>query len=148
MLIKCYLEGVNKAVLFALVYYQGTYKRIKAKTTSTHSWPGVFPCFMDKTSNSMRERRVHWQIMYFTWWRHQMETFSALLATCAGNSPVTGEFPAQRPVTRSFDIFFDLRLHKRLSKQSWGQWFKTPSRPYDVTVIKSDRTWNNSDPAS
>ena len=38
------------------------------------------------------------------WWSHQMETFSALLAFCAGNSPVTGEFPAQRPVTRSFDI--------------------------------------------
>ena len=34
-----------------------------------------------------------------------MKTFSALLAICAGNSPVTGEFPAQRPVTRSFDIF-------------------------------------------
>ena len=56
----------------------------------------------------------------FTWWRHQMETFSALLAICAGNSPVPGEFPAQRPVTRSFDVFFDLRLNKRLSKQSWG----------------------------
>ena len=41
-----------------------------------------------------------------TWWRHQMETFSALLALCAGNSPVSGEFPAQRPVTRSFDVFF------------------------------------------
>ena len=52
-----------------------------------------------------------------TWWRHQMETFFALLATCAGKSPVTGEFPAQRPVTRSFDVFFDLRLNKRLSKQ-------------------------------
>ena len=36
-----------------------------------------------------------------------METFSALLALCAGNSPVTGEFPAQRPVTRSFDFFFN-----------------------------------------
>ena len=45
-----------------------------------------------------------------TWWRLQMETFSALLALCAGNSPVTGEFPSQRPVTRSFDVFFDLRL--------------------------------------
>ena len=40
-----------------------------------------------------------------------METFSALLAICAGNSPVTGEFPAQSPVTRSFDVFFDLRLN-------------------------------------
>ena len=38
-----------------------------------------------------------------------METFSALLAICAGISPVSGEFPEQRPVTRSFDIFFDLR---------------------------------------
>ena len=40
-----------------------------------------------------------------------------------------GEFPAQRPVTRSFDVFFDLRLNKRLSKQSWGWWFETPSCP-------------------
>ena len=64
-----------------------------------------------------------------TWWRHQMETFSVLLAICAGNSPVTGEFPAQRPVTRSFDVFFDLRPNKRLSKQWWGWWFETPSRP-------------------
>ena len=58
-----------------------------------------------------------------------METFSALLAICAGNSPVAGEFPAQRPVTRSFDVFFDRRLNKRLSKQSWGWWFETLSRP-------------------
>ena len=43
-----------------------------------------------------------------------------------GNSPVPGEFPTQRPVTRSFDVFFDLRLNKRLSKQSWGWWFETP----------------------
>ena len=42
--------------------------------------------------------------LYVTWWRHQMETFSALLAICAGNSPVPGEFPTQRPVTRSFDV--------------------------------------------
>ena len=52
-----------------------------------------------------------------TWWRHQMETFSVLLAICAGNSPVPGEFPTQRPVTRSFDVFFDLCLNKQLSKQ-------------------------------
>ena len=64
-----------------------------------------------------------------SWWCNQMETFSALLPICAGNSPVTGEFPAQRPVTRSFDVFFDLRLNGRLSKQSWGWWFGTPSRP-------------------
>ena len=38
-----------------------------------------------------------------------------------------GEFTTQRPVTRSFDVFFDLRLNKRLSKQPWGWWFETPS---------------------
>ena len=58
-----------------------------------------------------------------------METFSALLAICAGNLPVTGEFPAQRPVMRSFDVFFHLHLNKQLSKQSWGWWFETSSHP-------------------
>ena len=56
-----------------------------------------------------------------------MGTFSSLMALCAGNSPVTGEFPSQRPVARSFDVFFNPRLNKRLSKQSWGWWFETPS---------------------
>ena len=63
------------------------------------------------------------------WWRHEMETFSASPPICAGNSQVTCELPTQRPVTRSFDVFFDLRLNKRLSKQRWGWWFQTPSRP-------------------
>ena len=58
-----------------------------------------------------------------------METFSALLVICAGNSPVPGEFPTQRPVTQSFDVFFDLRLNKWLSKHWRGWWFETPSRP-------------------
>ena len=62
-------------------------------------------------------------------WHHHMGTFSALLALCAGNSPVTGEFPAQRPVTRSFDVFLDLCLNIRLKKQSWDWWFETLSRP-------------------
>ena len=55
--------------------------------------------------------------------------FLCVLAICAGNSPVTGEFPAQRPVTRSFNFFFDLHLNKRLSKQWWGWWFQTPLLP-------------------
>ena len=53
---------------------------------------------------------------HITWWHHQIETFSALLFLCAVNSP------------RSFDIFFDLGLNKRWSKQSWGWWFETPTR--------------------
>ena len=82
---------------------------------------------------SANERRRYIVFMHpfnrFPWWRHQMETFSALLALCAGNSPVSGEFPAQRPVTRSFDVFFDLRPNKRLSKKSWGWWFETLLSP-------------------
>ena len=60
------------------------------------------------------------------WLRHQMETFTTLLALCAGNSPVTGEFPSQRPVTRGFDVCCDRRLSKWLSKQSRRRWFETP----------------------
>ena len=54
-----------------------------------------------------------------------MKTFSG---PYEGNPPVTGGFPLSRPVTRSFDIFIDLRLNKRLSKQSRRRWFETPSR--------------------
>ena len=72
-----------------------------------------------------------------------METIYALLAICAGNSQVTGEFHTQSPVTRSFDVFFDLRLNKRLSKPPWGWWFETPSRPlwrnYSMMTIPVNR---------
>ena len=57
-----------------------------------------------------------------------METFSSFLAFCAGNPQVTSEFPPQRPVTRSLDVFFDLRLNDRLSIQSRRRWFETQSR--------------------
>ena len=62
-----------------------------------------------------------------SWWRHHKETFAALLVLCAGNSHVPGEFPTQRPVTPSFEVFFDL-LNKWLSKQSIRRCFETPSR--------------------
>ena len=58
----------------------------------------------------------NWNIFHFT-------------GPLCGESPVPGEFPSQRPVTRSFDVFFDLCRNKRLSKQSWGWWFETPSCP-------------------
>ena len=58
-----------------------------------------------------------------------MKIFSALLAICAGNSPATGEFPSQRPVTRRLDIFFDNCLNTWVSKRKWDWWFETSSRP-------------------
>ena len=45
-----------------------------------------------------------------------------------GEPPVTGGFPSQKPVTRSFGVFFDLRPNKRLRKQSGRRWYETPSR--------------------
>ena len=63
-----------------------------------------------------------------SWWRHQINIFSALLALCVGNSPVIGEFPSQRPVRRSFGVLFDLCLNIRLIQQPWRRCFETPSR--------------------
>ena len=71
--------------------------------------------------------KLYGTIIYWSWWRLQMETFSALLALCAGNSPVTSEFTSQRPVTRSFDVSLICALNKRLTEQSSGWWFVTPS---------------------
>ena len=102
-----------------------------------------------------------WWLQHFMhWWHHQIETFSALLALCAGNSPATGEFPSQRPVARSFGVFFDRRVNKRLDKHSRRRWFDPPSCslwrhcnamilpgknpsfiPYDMDYIQAQRTW-------
>ena len=63
----------------------------------------------------------YWWRNLMSWWRHHIETFSVLLAICAA-------FPRTKASGR-VDVFFDLRLNKRLSKQSWGWWFETLSRP-------------------
>ena len=69
-----------------------------------------------------------------SWWRHQMETFSALLALCEGNSPVTDEFPSQRPVTRSFEVFFDLRINGWVNNREADD-LRRHRAHYDVTVM-------------
>ena len=70
-----------------------------------------------------------------SWWRHQMEIFSVLLAICAGNSPVTGEFPTQRPVPLSFDVFLDLRLKKGWVNNPEADDFRRQRAHYDVTMM-------------
>ena len=77
-------------------------------------------------------------------WKHFPRYWSFLRGI---HRPITGDFPAQRPVTRSFDVFFDLRLNKRLSKQRWGWWFETQSRPVlrhcnEVLAITSTSIWH------
>ena len=75
------------------------------------------------------------------WWRHQMETFPALPVLCTGNSPVTSEFPSQRPVTPRFDVSLHQRLNKRLNKQSWGWWFQNSimTGPTDILTLNTLR---------
>ena len=65
---------------------------------------------------------IYYKVL-ISWWHHQMETFSTLLALCEGNPPLTVRFPSQRPVTKSFDVFFDLCLNKPLNQQSRRRWF-------------------------
>ena len=75
----------------------------------------IFPWFSLKKSNSMIFPYLEFFFAFFK----VFHDISSPWAPC--------EFPTQRPVTRSFDVFFDLRLNKRLSKQPWGWWFEMPS---------------------
>ena len=71
-----------------------------------------------------------------------MKTFSALLALCADNAPVPGEFPAQKPVTRSFDVFFDMGLEKNGCGSNRGAGDLRRYRAhYDVTLIGGKISW-------
>ena len=72
---------------------------------------------------------------YSPCWRHQMETFPALLALCVGNSPVTSEFPAQRPVTRSFDVSLICTwINGSVNNREAGD-LRRHRGHYDVTVM-------------
>ena len=85
-------------------------------------------------------------IRFITWWRHQMETFSALLAICAGNSPVHGEFPAQRPVTRSFDVpLICARIYGWVNNHEAGDLRRHHSH-YDVIVMTRSKYTAHTDP--
>ena len=92
----------------------------------THFSGCDYPSMMGLKLNyvSKRGHRTHLNGRFFSWWHHQMETFSTLLALCEGNhrSIVDSLYKGQ-----SFNIFFDLRLNEQLSKQSRHQWFETPS---------------------
>ena len=95
-----------------------------------------------------RERRNATRWTWWVWFSMMTSSSGNILRVtglCARNSPVTGEFPAQRPVTRSFDVFFDLRLNKQLSKQWWGGWFETPLCPLwrHCNVCRDYGAWNH-----
>ena len=115
----------------SLAFVRGIHR---GPVNSPHKWPvtrKMFP-FDDVIMKPMSIRNLllgsttgFFQIrqgQFTAWWRHQMKIFSALLALCE----VTGGFTSHKPVTRSFDVFFD--LNKRLSKQSRHWWFESPLR--------------------
>ena len=95
--------------------YQTEIKHIKTVNCVHNSWYVVY-----------NQLKMKWPLSFISWWRHKMETFSALLAFCMGNSLVTGEFPAQRRVTWSFDVFFFLSAPESTVEQTmetlliWG----------------------------
>ena len=76
-----------------------------------------------------------WENAFLSWWRHQMETASALLAICAGNSPVPGEFPTQRPVRGA--LMFSLIcvwINCWVNLREVGDFRRYPTN-YDVIVM-------------
>ena len=125
MPVHCDQALLTNCILCSFCWCQVDSKRL----INSSVWKSFY--FSDQIYCSTSAKMDVFRIPHYanSWWRQEMGTFSALLAICAGNSPVIGEFHAQRPVTQSFNVFVDLRLNKRLSKQSRGWWLETPSRP-------------------
>ena len=127
--IYVYIRGCNNYISMNDVTKWGTWR-------SSHWW-GYYHVTLSNSHLMMRPPQMKLRVTeadikmsgsnLASWWRHQMETFSALLAICVGNASVTCEFPTQRPVTRIFDVFLDRRLTKRLNNQSRLCWLETPS---------------------
>ena len=123
----CYTGTLSLSQVTPIHLKMGYQKRTSTGTHSSNEWQRLERMVGYQWSSPVVTNRLCTTFLsMWTWWRHQMETFSALLAICAGNSLVSGEFPTQRPVSQSFDVFFYLRLNKRLSKQSWAWWFERP----------------------
>ena len=116
IVVNWWVRNIVNGILYKIINQNHHHHSSTSSTTTTTT----------RTSSTSFSSRRHYHC-HSPWWRHQMETFSALLAICAGNSPVPGEFPTQRPVTWSFEVYFDLRPNKWLSKQWWGWWFETIS---------------------
>ena len=106
----CYAsKAVNKSTVVSLpAHAEELHINPQDHLSRTRGVVQEITCYQLNTHSSRTMCQVSGTII--TWRRHPMETFSALLALFAGNSSFTGEFPSQRPVTQSFDIFFDLRL--------------------------------------
>ena len=115
-------RDITTLAVFGLPAYGCSTDEIGRVSWHARNLAQLIPSLIRKLfTRSIFLREFEWYGQSYSWWRHQMESYSALLVLCVGNSPVTGEFPSQRPVTRNFDVFFDLCLRKQ------GWWLETPS---------------------
>ena len=110
--------------------------------TTRGNWVGFHFEFKSKFSCDMSQIRQQLLQQFVqrhgTWWRHQVETFSALLVLCVGNSPVTGEFPSQRPVTRNCDVYLICACTNSCANNGDADDLRCHPAHYDVTVMKCD----------
>ena len=103
---------------------------------------GKFPCSVSISRAIVPIVKFSfWLRFHNTWWRHQMETFSVLLAICAGNSPVTGEFPSQRPVTRMFSLICAW-INDWVNNHETGD-LRHHGAHYDIIVMRISSTVNS-----
>ena len=117
-------DGSRKLRFYKLTVSSGLCIALPEGKNSTCFW--VFTLHWIQIDEGINQINQWCAVCMITSWNGNI---FALLAICEGNSPVSGEAPSQRPVTRSFHVFFDLHLNRRLSKQWWVCCFETPSRP-------------------
>ena len=102
---------------FEGLYYLGSWTFYDDYTHTTSEW--IMFLFLFQDAN------LPWLLNYMM--TSSNGNIFRVTGPLCGEFTGPGEFPTQRPVTRSFDVYFDLCLNKRLSKQPWGWWFETPS---------------------
>ena len=86
-----------------------------------------YSCFMSTDDGTHEPRLLALCVINIVMMTSSNGNIFRVTGPLCGEFTGPGEFPTQRPVTRSFDVFFDLRPNKRLSKQPRGWWFETQS---------------------
>ena len=98
---------------------------VPRSTPAIRRWDILFLIMLDHAKNQAPDSHTEGDIWHAMMTSSNGNIFRVTGPLC-GEFTGPGEFPTQRPVTRSFDVFFDLRLNKCLSKQPRGWWFETP----------------------
>ena len=136
-----WLRDFSRSASYAIFKYHS--RLLKQRRPRESKW---FVIKMNATQMTKQNKaqqyheHISWDVLWFNneimpWRCHQMETLSALLAICAGNSSVTGEFPTQRPVTRSFDFFICAWINGWVNNGEAGD-LRCHRAHYDVIVMQ------------